>query len=304
MTSNMKNLLAYSVTLAVLFSTFPTAQAASLKLLAYNLWGAPFSAKKVRERFPEVAAKLKTLDVDIVALEEVFSGCFIPNELKIILKGSQFPYYARGAGPHGFPKCVDSGVLVLSRYPIVKSEELKYTKCAGTDCFSRKGVLYVRVTVPTIGDVDVYATHSNAGESHSEVRVSQMSQVVDFIGLHSGDGQRPVIFMGDLNATSETPEIDMLRTRVGLRDTHEEYVSTHTVTPLEHDGFTIDPTRNLNVSQKAGQPHERIDYIFVRDAHGSTVPSTVSAAHLMFEEPGYRDRPLSDHFGIRSQIEI
>ncbi len=304
MASNMKSLLAFSFAVSLVLTPLSTVHAASLKVLTYNLWGAPFSAKKVRRRFPKVAAKLETLDADIVSLEEVFDGCFIPNELKIILRGSQFPYYARGAGPHGFPKCVDSGVLVLSKFPIVESAELKYKACAGADCFAKKGVLYVRITVPSVGDVDVYATHDNANDRNSKVRVSQMRQVVDFVDLHSGDGARPVVFMGDLNATSDSPEIEMLHNKLGLRDTHDEYVASHTVTQLERDGFTIDPTRNRNVSQKPGELRERIDYIFIRDAHSSSVPSMVSSMNMVFQEPGYRGRPLSDHFGVRSQIEI
>ena len=307
----MRNFISAPLVVAFLFVSF-SAQAfsisgdgksASISFLTYNLWGAPF-AKKRKQRFPRAAEKIAEVGADIVALEEVFEGCLVPNEPKYILRGTQYPYYVEGPMSKKFPRCVDSGLMILSKFPIQERAEVKYKSCAGADCFSHKGVVYARIQVPVLGDIDVYATHTNASDKHADVRLKQTKQIVDFVRQHSGDGKRPVVFMGDLNAAPDSEEIRMLRDELSFRDSHQEFVETHVVTQTEYDGFTCDPLRNANLFSRPHQGRKRIDYIFVRDPDGFNSPVEIAKSRMMFEERGYRNRQLSDHFGVISNLEI
>lgn len=298
-----------TLVLAVLlaFSVVTTSQAehAPLSVLSYNVWGVPFAGKKAGKRIPEIGQRLAPQTIDIVTLQEAFEGCFVPNEPKLLLQNSGYPYFAKGAGPRGL-RCVSSGLVILSKHPILESATVVFDHCSGVDCFARKGALYVKIAVPGIGEVDVYTTHTNAGDSGKAAskRVTQVEQLIQFVDQHSGDGLRPVIFTGDLNAAPQSAELMRLRSALGLRDSHEEFVHHNTVSEVERNGYTSDPRRNGNKTF-ADVDGARIDYVFFREPRnaGSTALTAARSA-LSFVEPGYRGLPLSDHFGVLSALDI
>lgn len=279
----------------------PDGKAATLNVMTYNVWGVPFAGKRAKQRLPRIAERLASSGVDIVALEEVFDGCFVSDETKTILRGSRYPYYALGPSRKGVMPCVNSGVMILSRFPIRASSQLVYRSCVGTDCLARKGAVYARIRVPSVGDVDVYATHTNAGDRHGAVRVRQARQLVDFVRAHSGDGQRPVVLMGDLNAIPGSEEIELLRKELGLRDVHEEFVAQNPVSPIEREGYTSDPLRNGNL-HGGEEKRQRIDYVLIRESRTRHAPFRALDTRMTFQEPTYDRRALSDHFGVRSAL--
>ncbi|MBS1960636.1 MAG: sphingomyelin phosphodiesterase [Bdellovibrionales bacterium] len=279
----------------------PDGRTAALDVMTYNLWGVPFAGKRRKERLPVAAAAIARSDLDIVALEEVFDGCFSPAESKLMLKGTRYPYFVRGPKRAFLFPCVSSGVLLLSKHPIVDSDQIIYKKCAGNDCMARKGMVYARIRVPVIGDIDVYSTHMNAEDRFGATRVKQAHQIIAFVKKHSGDGRRPVLFMGDLNATEYAEEVQLLKKELSVRDAYREYASTQPAS-FDRDGFTIDASRNGNVP--ADQNPKRIDYVFFREASASptAAPVSVESASLAFEAPAVAGLPLSDHFAVKSRL--
>jgi endonuclease/exonuclease/phosphatase family metal-dependent hydrolase len=272
--------------------------AETLRIMSYNVWGAPFAGKKANQRIPEIARRLATLDADIVGLQEVFEGCFVRNQTKMILKGSRFPYYAKGPSAKFLIPCVNSGLVTLSRHPIVKTVRMSFDACKGFDCFSRKGILLTRIRVPNIGEVDVYNTHFNAGGGNSAVRDFQSLRAIDFVTRHSGEGNRPVFMLGDINAIPLSQEMIYLRTLLNFRDSHEEYFEGRKAAPVARNGYTCDPSRNTRHRGRPDQSSRRLDYILMRDSVHSASPMQVIDSHLVFDAPDFKKGSLSDHFGV------
>ena len=70
----------------------------------------------------------------------------------------------RGKGEHD-GTIEDSGLLVLSDYPIVDVKRMPYPRfaCAGFDCLANKGVVLVRVQIPGSAElVTIIDTHMNS----------------------------------------------------------------------------------------------------------------------------------------------
>ncbi len=283
------------------------AHAGKLSVLTYNVWGAPFSGKKVRKRHPLIADALKDSGADVIALEEVFDGCLPRKESKTFLKRTAYPYFVKGPRKVGGDRCVNSGVLLLSKHPVLASATLIYNRCSGTDCLARKGVAYAKIEIPGVGPVDFYATHTNAGPGKAaNVRLAQAAQIVEFIQKYSGDGERPVVLMGDLNAAPDSPEILLVRNSLGLRDVYSEYVESRDVDEVTRAGYTADPSRNAILSGRGETEKVRIDYLMVRPAAAAFAgaPVTVNRARMIFEAPVIGNWPLSDHFGVQGELEF
>jgi endonuclease/exonuclease/phosphatase family metal-dependent hydrolase len=123
-----------------------------------------------------------------------------------LLSQSQYPYQVILRRRSWFD-LFDSGVIVLSRHPVVKIEMEHFWTRRKWDRLACKGVIFCRIKVPYGGsgegeEVDVYATHMQAGHMDSEQssREQQTRQLCQFIHRHSSENNgRKVVLVGDMN---------------------------------------------------------------------------------------------------------
>lgn len=295
-------LLAFGLLLAII----PTRASAAepFRIVSYNIFGAPFTGKKIRERAPLIGQALAGLNADVIALQEAFEGCVVGNEPKWVQSKLKFPYVARGPSRLGI-RCVGAGILILSRHPIVKTDRMSFKNCAGSDCLAVKGVVFARIRHPIIGEIDVYNSHLNAGD-HGETRVKQVRQWLGFIQYHSGSGQRPIFLTGDLNGIPGTDEIVTLQQALDLHDSYLDHVTASAATDeIVRNGYTSDPVRNAHhLGRKGESSGKRLDYVFYRAAPGRLDSIRLLGSRLVFDEIAYENKPLSDHFGVVTDVEI
>lgn len=207
-----------------------------LSVLTYNVHGLPeFLRKSDVGPLDAISDRLRTLrrlgrQPHVVLLQEAFT-----DEAKRIGTASGYRYIANGpaAGQNaplrayadwteieaekqwwageGLGKYVDSGLQVLSDYPILEIRRLPFPDhaCAGFDCLANKGMLLVSVGVPGLPEpVDIATTHLNsrgsAGVARSRSLVAYRRQVEELFGFLEArrHPQRPLIFAGDLNIGS------------------------------------------------------------------------------------------------------
>ncbi|WCT75088.1 sphingomyelin phosphodiesterase [Sphingomonas naphthae] len=210
----------------------------SLSVLTYNVEGLPFPVRFGRaDAAQRIAGRLAGLRVQgaqphVVVLQEAFSGAD-----RTIAKAAGYRYVANGpdrdmAG--GAPesdadrafargaswlagersgKWLDSGVAILSDYPIVAVKRAAFPAyaCAGFDCLANKGVVMAMVRVPgSATPVAVIATHLNskAASGVSKARFTYaFTRQVDTIGaflranLPAGT---PYVLAGDTNIGKST----------------------------------------------------------------------------------------------------
>jgi endonuclease/exonuclease/phosphatase family metal-dependent hydrolase len=169
----------------------------SLPILLWNVWllPSPISYKPgTRAKFisPLLAGH------DIVVLNEAFL-------YKDTLKGQAGYNYSvtldeRSWWPWSF-RPIDSGLMILSKYPFEKVEKEMFKRRGGIDRFACKGMIMIRITVEGT-QVDIYGTHmqSEPSSKRKRERDGQVDQLAKFINRHSDVKEgRHVVVAGDMN---------------------------------------------------------------------------------------------------------
>lgn len=165
----------------------------SLKILLWNVWLLPslLTDGKSKERAGMISKLLN--DFDIVVLNEAFTNkCTLTKDLihKHIIRT-----------PRTFYKLLDSGLMILSKYPVEDIHFLPFSSLENWDQFSSKGVLKLTVNFGNNIKLDVYGTHLQAGsrELDHKARLDQVNQVYQFVKNHSQFNIHPIVLCGDLN---------------------------------------------------------------------------------------------------------
>lgn len=120
------------------------------------------------------------------------------------------PYYVMGPDRGYINIRQDSGLIIISKYPIIECSAMTYSSSSGSDRLANKGVIYARIqTGPLEGDyIHVFNTHIQSHD-YSEARLAQILELMDFISeIIKSDKNyiRPILIAGDFNVTAEKPD--------------------------------------------------------------------------------------------------
>jgi endonuclease/exonuclease/phosphatase family metal-dependent hydrolase len=271
-----------------LFSAAASAQEpGKLKVAEFNTWGVPVVVWDTG-RYAQAMKALEELNPDVILLEEVFSG-----KGKRAFHSEAYPYEAHG--PKGFPRILNSGLKILSKYPIERRATLVYGSCSSLDCLSRKGALLVVIALPNGKKLNVVVTHLNTTKnSETEGQLKQLAQLSLFISTYA-EKNSPILVGGDFNFEAESSPYPYL-----LQHLHEW--AGHSVTDLwtqthaaDEPGFTSDGYDNhyaSDYSRRTRSPidRKRIDYLFS--------DLTPVSSQVIFKET-----PYSDHYGLLGEYQ-
>lgn len=269
---------------------FP-AFAQGLRFATYNVWGLPAPLLTLPQRFAEIRDQIPGLNADVIGFNETFAG-----QTNVLAAVKGYRYVARGPGGGGLLK-QSSGLLLISRHPIVAQGIWKYSVCQGNDCLANKGILFVRIQPNSGPTVNVFITHTNA-ENTEPVRVRQIQELLAFIRSH--DDGNPVVVMGDFNTTEGSDSYNLLTQDEGLLDTHKEWIGAPTqqgLSPNAIKGLTY--VTNRSTDPAVLEKGWRFDYIFARSKR--TV--AVSESQVIFKSP-VNGHYLSDHYGYLAELEL
>lgn len=165
-----------------------------LTILLWNVWllPPPLSDFIVRSRASRISPLLASYD--LVVLNEAFT-C-----KSKALRDAKYPYQVQ-LGRKSWWSLFDSGLIILSAHPIIKVEKEHFRSRRRWDKLASKGIILCRIRISDGSELDVYATHMQAGHSDSEQesRERQAHQLCEFIIHHSGEKGRQVVLVGDLN---------------------------------------------------------------------------------------------------------
>lgn len=144
---------------------------AVIKGLTYNVWGLPIAAPDTETRIEEICKILKTgyyeEKWDFVFLQEVW----MPQSRKT-LKQCGFPHSVDEDRSGSFIHHYDSGLMILSRYPIIEKIRKKY-KSNGSwwnfrldgEYAAAKSGLFAKIAHPD-GNIWIANTHLVARHGH------------------------------------------------------------------------------------------------------------------------------------------
>ena len=183
----------------------------NLRVLYYNLyWG---NASKYQVLSNLLLQKVQEGTApDLVLIQEAFfdeGSATGPYPVFRQMLGTAYPYQVPGPLRSG-SRLFGSGLVVLSRVPIVGAAALPYAACAGIDCYSRKGAELAVVRLGSdCGDLAVFNTHTQAGKRGDywplsidppAARLRQVNELAAFVRQLIGTTATvPVIAGGDFN---------------------------------------------------------------------------------------------------------
>jgi hypothetical protein len=167
-----------------------------LKIIFWNVWCLPFFATD--GTYSDVRARNI---LNYIAEAKIEHDLFILNEAwttdaKDVFKAA-YPYsYQTGKL---CCKLYDSGLLILSKVPILNPSYILYSKASDWDWFVSKGALHFQIQTSK-GLYDFFTTHMQAGftDIDQEYRPFQFVELIKFINANMPKTQ-DVFFIGDLN---------------------------------------------------------------------------------------------------------
>lgn len=260
----------------------PARRDQTLNVLTYNTWGLPVPiGRQVPERFARLAGALD--GYDWVTLQETFS-----RYAGQLLGITAYPFKA-WQSDGGFAT-ISSGLLTMSRYPIVAREFRAFRQSTDFDRFSRKGVLFTRLQVRPDLTVDLYNTHYQAQDvpDAERIRREEDNRVLEAM-VRDHDQGFPTFIQGDLNCHDHESAYGDLRRRLPLHDLWRE-------ARAGDPGYTMDRTRNPNTGDL-----ERLDYLFfLEQPHWQARVARIGLA--MTER--VQGMLLSDHLGVAATVRL
>lgn len=263
----------------------------SLSVLSWNIFMLPpplFYSSQL-QRADSIGEAIMASGADVVVFQEAFMGKareIIANRI-----ASLYPYHTGKPDGGGFLR-FNSGIWVVSKYPLEKIKFIRYRHKAGFDFFSGKGALLVRVCHPD-REIYVVGTHTQSA-GYQGIRFNQYKQIKEQL-YPLLDESEPLIVAGDLN-TDRSSKVDyeeMIKI-FGLAEGEAEPDEAHS-----YNGEKNDLARKYFGPEKS-----KLDYILSRKTakikHTGSRVKVYRASLPM--GGGFQD--LSDHYAVFSTFLI
>lgn len=288
----------------ILFLT-SVASAVEVSILSQNVWFILIASVPAIDRIPYFIEEFRNGTYDVLCLQEVWSGTqtTYPDMLWDGLK-EVYPYNV-STEPRpltGLNLGLDSGLMILSKYPIESYSFHQFGNSSGLDSFSGKGAMTAHIKVPdddgSMRDMIVSNTHFNAG-GPLEVRLNQaleMKSSVDrFLNqLKETEGLNidkvPVFGAGDFNTDEWNDDL------TGVQEDYQKLLDA--LGPSAKDIFRSLYPRDVDVGLTTGSG--RIDFVFGLSGEYKAVDAGVDP----FVQTATSEFRLSDHLGAHATVKL
>ena len=202
--------------LLLLFSEAKSQDVRPIKVLTWNIYMRPHSITFDGQfrRAKAIGELLSKEDYDIILFQEAF-GKTSRKKLRKALEGA-YPYEIE---PKNNKKTVNSGLWVLSKHEIDRSEFIYFKSCLVSDCQASKGA--VLITIDINGQTYQFVnTHVQAedGKEFALVRQEQFEMIRELLDRNL-QNRTPQFVLGDLNtAKSQTDEYSVMLQKLNASD--------------------------------------------------------------------------------------
>jgi endonuclease/exonuclease/phosphatase family metal-dependent hydrolase len=265
-----------------------------VRIATWNIWAryGPWE-----QRFPAIVETLRTIDADILALQEVWDADGRNQAAEI---ADALGYEAHVFAPNLDFDGVRAGNAVVARWPITASEVRALPRIVGDardDEGEERICVFAEVDGPR-GPIQIYCAHLSWRDDHSAVRQAQVGEICRLVREHK-PRTFPAVLCGDLNSEPGSDEVRMLTGHAAVpvpgvmfRDAWIEAGNDRA------GGYTAD---NVNpwISSLLARD-QRIDYILVGTPKLGGV-GHVRSARLAGNEP-IDGCWASDHFAVVAEL--
>jgi len=231
---------------------------------------------------------------DIILFQEAF-GKTSRKKLRKTL-GEAYPYEIQ---PKNNGKTVNSGLWILSKHPISKSDFIFFENCLVSDCQSSKGAVLFELNINN-QDYQFVNTHVQAedGKDFALVRAEQF-KMIDQLLQKNQNPQVPQFILGDLNTSFSVKEeyASMLQTL----NANDGEVSVLDETTLFGDNPITWGCRNNDLIKKKWKGQvQLLDYALQRN---TGYPFKLRRDLKTYTQQwSKRRKHLSDHYAISLTI--
>jgi endonuclease/exonuclease/phosphatase family metal-dependent hydrolase len=272
-----------------------TSFAQDLKVMTWNtfLIPPPWNSTKQADRTDAMLELLPTLDHDVMFFQEAFYD----SKRKDLIEGLKktHPHSVVPKKGKKLKQIQDSGLFMVSKYPMEKLDQIIFNDCAKADCISSKSAVLVEITLPNGKKAQLINTHMQAWDEPKtvEIRKKQLLQIKEMMAKNLKPGV-PQILIGDLNIdgnieTEYKPSLEMM-----------EMTSTPLEGPLTGtNGFSTEGC----FKKPGGDKEEWLDHMWLK-ANGSDAKVTSKKVLLMNGELDCGPCPLSDHRAVEAVIKL
>ena len=265
-----------------------------IKIMAWNIFMVPPMIFKScqTERAYLIAEYIKVQNPDILVLEETFMKStrnIINDSLKMI-----YPFQSSITKP-GFFK-TNSGVWILSKYPIERQAFITYKNKTSSDVFAKKGATFLQLDILN-KKIQIIGTHTQSLNKNVFVRFKQFKQLKTKLLDVYIDDTIPQFIIGDLNSNYyDSVEYNAM-------------IQTLETLPVSFNGekFSWNGLENDLANKFSEHSLETLDYILLRKQH-ENIAEIISTEILKPTKDTcfckYKFQNLSDHHPIISTIKL
>ena len=260
-----------------------------------NVWALPEPlGRLVPARMQAIGRELRSLDADVVAFQEVWTGAARRALLRAGRDAGFEHAWSENAGLGG------SGLLVVARWPLSDARLERFSlpqmpsRPDHLDYYAGKGFVSLRLDTPE-GPLRLVSTHLQARYGRHvrhEYRDVRIGQVIE-LAVALRHVREPALVLGDFNFRESHDEYRVFRGLTGLRDAAAEAGRREP---------TVDPS---NPFRSPRRDAKRVDYVFLRDGErlGTRTRDVRLAFDGVFELEG-GPASCSDHAGVLAEIEV
>jgi endonuclease/exonuclease/phosphatase family metal-dependent hydrolase len=252
----------------------------TLSVAAWNVW---CHFGEWEARFARIGAVLADAGPDLIALVETWRT---DEHDPVDDIAGALDYHVARAESWFAPFEIDSGSVILSRWPILSSESERTTDVDG-----QPGALIQHALIAgPRGEIDMYAVMLDWRPDRSDIRQSQVRALAEYVQSRS-DFARATIVCGDFNAA---PESDEMRSLTGQATTAAPGLLLYDAWSIAGTGPGITWSNANPFAASALLPDRRIDYVLSAWPRANGVGHPLGCALLGDGD----DPPASDHYGV------
>lgn len=265
-----------------------------IKIMTWNIFMVPpliFKSCQT-ERASLIAEYIQQINPDILVLDETFmksTRTIIYDKLQI-----SYPFSSTITKP-GFFK-TNSGIWILSKYPISNQHAITYKKKKGSDIFAKKGAIFVNVSLQS-KTIQIIGTHAQSLNKNNNTRKKQFLQLKQKMLDKYFKDSIPQFIIGDLNCNYyDSTEYQLLQTSLD-------------VLPINFTGekYSWNGIENDLANTFSDHTLETLDYILLRKQHQNIAKITSTEILKPYSKEVYCTKKfhyLSDHHPVISTVEL
>jgi len=266
----------------------PIESSKTFKILSWNIYMLPYFSlfNNNGNRARNIANRLVDSDYQIIVFQEAFSSkC--RNILAKRLK-KNYPFQYGPANKCYLPFRTNSGLWVVSKIPLTKIDEIKFSISKGFDMVARKGAVLFQGEFEG-ANFQLLTTHLQADGDH-KIREKQCKEINEYLLDRYSDPNVPQLICGDFNIDRNDPV------------NYELMLHTLGANNGEISGdvkFTYDEIDNTLVRNASGEK-KLIDYILVRNQQW--IGNIERKVQTFYEKIGQTPANLSDHYAMEANV--